>query len=263
MLSAVMTVACSPPPATPLAVERAVFTPGDSVVPPSLYFTVHNAGGTAVTLTGVRIDAADSATIHTTTAHRLPGAPLTAGPMAMYTRVDSVIVAAGQTLRFAPGGYFVMTKPLTRALQRGDSVRFTIFATGPVGVTAMARVLPYAELDVALASTGAGGSMATMAPTVAMGRELYLDNGCASCHGRDGHGDGPVATTLVPPPRDFRSTTPYRNGSDVASVAQTLATGIPNGGQMPLFAHLTDGERRALALYVISLRQPQPQDSSP
>lgn len=37
---------------------------------------------------------------------------------------------------------------------------------------------------------------------VAAGKAVY-DAHCASCHGSDGKGDGPVASALIPPPRDF------------------------------------------------------------
>jgi mono/diheme cytochrome c family protein len=70
-----------------------------------------------------------------------------------------------------------------------------------------------------------------------------------------------VARTLNPPPRDFRTASAFKNGADEGAIAQTLATGIPGGGAMPLYAHLTDRERRSLALYVISLRTPTSLDS--
>src|SRR5428012_4831 len=40
--------------------------------------------------------------------------------------------------------------------------------------------------------------------SAAEGRTLYETNGCVSCHGLQGHGDGPVGKTLTPAPRDFR-----------------------------------------------------------
>ncbi len=87
------------------------------------------------------------------------------------------------------------------------------------------------------------------------GQTLYAENGCVSCHGPRGRGDGPVGRTLSPPPRDFTNLASYANGSDEASIAATLARGIDrNGAKMPAFAHLTDVERRSLALYVITLR---------
>ena len=107
-------------------------------------------------------------------------------------------------------------------------------------------------------------------PSADAGRELYKQNGCASCHGADGHGDGPVGKTLEIRPRDFRDAAAFKQGADLESVTATIATGVigglgtprsPNPAHhhdqvMPRFDHLSEGERRSLALYVISLRTP-------
>ncbi|HQX83719.1 MAG TPA: cytochrome c [Vicinamibacterales bacterium] len=121
-------------------------------------------------------------------------------------------------------------------------------------------------------------------PSSQAGRALYAETGCASCHGRNGRGDGPVAPTVDPPPPDFQNVASFKNGTDVAAIATTIATGIlwdpaplhqgttdgpyysgtlgaPNPSAshmrhkqgMPGFAHLSDTERQSLALYVISL----------
>lgn len=100
------------------------------------------------------------------------------------------------------------------------------------------------------------------------GRLLYATNGCGACHGQQGKGDGPIAKTLTPPPRDFRDGEAFKNGADIASVARTIATGFTrDGGQMQAYGHLTEGERQRLAEYVISLREQPAQgdrhDSSP
>lgn len=48
-------------------------------------------------------------------------------------------------------------------------------------------------------------------PTTAAGAELY-QRFCASCHGAEGHGDGPAATTLDPPPADLTTIARRRAG---------------------------------------------------
>jgi high-affinity iron transporter len=97
--------------------------------------------------------------------------------------------------------------------------------------------------------------------SVPEGRALYEANGCVSCHGLQGHGDGPVGKTLTPAPRDFRDAGAFKNGTDVAAIARTLAAGLSvNGGQMPRFSHLTEAERRSIALFVISLREQKPEE---
>lgn len=91
-------------------------------------------------------------------------------------------------------------------------------------------------------------------PTAVHGRALYAENGCVNCHGANGKGDGPVAKTLNPPPRNFTDEAAYKFGRDEASIAATLARGLEKeGAKMPAFAHLNDEERRSLALFVISL----------
>jgi len=119
---------------------------------------------------------------------------------------------------------------------------------------------PAIGIGIAIAAIGCGSPP----PTAAVGRELYASNGCASCHGANGHGDGPVAKTLVPPPRDFRDASAFKNGTDVAAIATTLESGLSsNGGSMPSFRHLTRDERASLALYVISLRTTQESKEQP
>jgi high-affinity iron transporter len=91
-------------------------------------------------------------------------------------------------------------------------------------------------------------------PTVEEGRSLYGTNGCVTCHGPAGHGDGPIAKTMVPPPRDFRDASAFKNGTEVPAIARTLADGLAtNGAGMPRFDHLTEYERRSIALFVRSL----------
>ena len=103
-------------------------------------------------------------------------------------------------------------------------------------------------------------------PSVAAGPDLYQANGCASCHGRSGHGDGPAAAGLPSGPADFRYLSQFKRGASEAAIARTLAEGISivHGMPalktthhmlvMPKFDHLTETERRSIALYVISMR---------
>ena len=93
------------------------------------------------------------------------------------------------------------------------------------------------------------------APSIADGRQLYKGNGCATCHGPLGRGDGPIGRTLKPPPRDFRDERAFKNGGSVEAIARTLADGLTrDGSQMPRFDHLSEYERQSLAMFVISIR---------
>ena len=103
-------------------------------------------------------------------------------------------------------------------------------------------------------------------PSVNAGRALYESNGCASCHGQSGHGDGPTAATLPAKPTDLRDVSLFKRGAGEAAIAKTLAEGVSmvhfmpelhsthHMRVMPKFDHLTETERRSIALYVISMR---------
>ena len=103
-------------------------------------------------------------------------------------------------------------------------------------------------------------------PSVNEGRLLYRSNGCASCHGPGGHGDGPLARNLPATPIDFRNVSLFKRGATEDDIAETLLVGVSQVHTipalhlthhellMPKFDHLTKIERRSIALYVISLR---------
>src|ERR1700722_3687005 len=99
-------------------------------------------------------------------------------------------------------------------------------------------------------------------PSVAQGIALYRANGCAGCHGSEGHGDGPLAPNLPANPIDFRNVSLFKRGATEDAIAKTLAEGISathvvpalhlthHELLMPKFDHLTRAERRSIALYV-------------
>jgi mono/diheme cytochrome c family protein len=89
---------------------------------------------------------------------------------------------------------------------------------------------------------------------VAQGRALYEANGCATCHGPEGHGDGPVAKAAHSSPRDLRDATSFVNGYGVDRIARTLQYGLADGNQiMPAYAHLSANDRTLLAVFIRSL----------
>ena len=106
-----------------------------------------------------------------------------------------------------------------------------------------------------LSAAACGGDQTRVrAAEIEQGKTLYAANGCGTCHGATGRGDGPVAKTLSLPPRDFRDA--FKNGTDPSSVANTIATGLTRDGrQMQSYFHLSDRERHLLARFVISLRE--------
>jgi len=76
---------------------------------------------------------------------------------------------------------------------------------------------------------------------------------CVSCHGEHGAGDGSVAQTLNPRPRNF-ATDKFKQGSGVTQIFETLGKGVP-GTAMTKFTNLSEEERWAVAWYVVDLKK--------
>jgi high-affinity iron transporter len=117
-----------------------------------------------------------------------------------------------------------------------------------------------------LACLFAAGCSRGPAPSVTAGQSLYAESGCGSCHGASGSGDGPVAATVDPRPTDLHQASAFKTAFDETALAQMLAVGIASHNHppevamdqhhnqgMPPFPHLSESERRSLALYVMSL----------
>lgn len=108
----------------------------------------------------------------------------------------------------------------------------------------------------------AGAPPPTTAATVAHGKEIYEQQGCASCHGALGKGDGPSAALLKDDDgraiavRDFTGGT-FRGGGTRTDLWYRFVTGM-DGTPMPSFAESLKGDDRwALVDYVKSLEVAQ------
>jgi high-affinity iron transporter len=99
-----------------------------------------------------------------------------------------------------------------------------------------------------------GSAQDESAASTEKGRQLYLRNGCAVCHGDEGGGDGSLAATLKPPPRDFKEVAAYKKGATVAEIAQTIGKGLA-GTSMPAFAHISAADRLEIARYIAGLQK--------
>lgn len=82
------------------------------------------------------------------------------------------------------------------------------------------------------------------------GRDLYLANGCAACHGVDGAGDGPGVGLSDVKTGDLRDPASFSTPRTPQAIAATIARGIAS---MPAYGHLPETERTELARYVLSL----------
>ena len=93
-----------------------------------------------------------------------------------------------------------------------------------------------------------------MTPTpvlLARGKVLFEQN-CVACHGPEGHGDGPAAKGLNPPPRNFSQPTGWVNGYQIEGIWKTLQEGV-KGSAMVEYDYLSTRDRMALVHYVQSL----------
>jgi high-affinity iron transporter len=89
------------------------------------------------------------------------------------------------------------------------------------------------------------------APSLDAGARIYASR-CAQCHGSGGHGDGPAARGLVPPPADLASPAEMA-GATALDVYRRVTYGVP-GTAMPAFgAALSRDERWNAVAYVLTL----------
>ncbi len=104
-------------------------TPGSDMA--AAYLTLHNPGTLPLLITGVRSPRAASAMIHET--------QITNGQSRMRPH-EPLAIAAGATVRLAPGGLHIMLHGLTGPLQPGDEVPLVLQLEGGGSVTVSARV---------------------------------------------------------------------------------------------------------------------------
>ncbi|MBF9173604.1 cytochrome c/FTR1 family iron permease [Xanthomonas campestris pv. campestris] len=94
----------------------------------------------------------------------------------------------------------------------------------------------------------------TTPPNFDRGKEIYAQV-CANCHGLSGAGDGPVSSSLDPPPIDFTDRHRAEQRS-VFALQQVIEQGL-EGTPMISYATLPAEDRWALATYVGSLAYPE------
>lgn len=75
---------------------------------------------------------------------------------------------------------------------------------------------------------------------------------CARCHGSGGHGDGPEAAALRPPPRDLTGL-PWRTAATPDALRRTIREGVPGTMMAGLAAAISPRELDALVDFVRSI----------
>lgn len=240
-----------------LGVEHAVATLGFAEAPVAAFLTVTNTGPEDA-LIALESDAAVQVWVATQQAHRNPGT--TAGgvngmpPLLMPS--GAVPIRARGATHLSPSGHLIAFYRLTRPVREGDTLPLRLRFQSGATVDTHVPVVDFADVEAVIDPQAAARIPPGEVPTVELGRDLYRANGCAACHGSDGRGDGPIAATLIPRPRDLADPESYRMGTEVDVIARTLAAGLPAAGSMPLYAHLSNHERHAMALFIRSLHSP-------
>ena len=85
--------------------------------------------------------------------------------------------------------------------------------------------------------------------TIEKGKALYHGKGtCFTCHGPDGAGDGPVASQLDPPPRNFRHHGFWRHRTE-GEIFWVIKHGSPGTSMVGFAGQLTDEEIWAIIQY--------------
>ena len=95
--------------------------------------------------------------------------------------------------------------------------------------------------------------------SIAVGRQIFIDQDCVKCHGDGGKADGNQADELVDdwdvPIRPANLThTYFKNGKRDQDIYRVFTSGL-NGTPMPAFDELTEEQRWQLIDYVQSLEQ--------
>lgn len=97
------------------------------------------------------------------------------------------------------------------------------------------------------------------AADVEKGQALYKRYGCAVCHGREGHGNGQIARTLNPRPRDFHKVDEYKYGRSIEAITRTIEKGTINerGMGMPGYPQISEADRKLIAAFIVSMQDGQ------
>ena len=95
---------------------------------------------------------------------------------------------------------------------------------------------------------------------LAQGRSIFLGR-CATCHGNEGRGDGPIAGNLAGPPVGNLTDDQWKHGDRPDQVLDVIARGVPNT-RMERWSHVLDPpEVRAVAAYIYYLaKRPVPDE---
>jgi mono/diheme cytochrome c family protein len=97
-------------------------------------------------------------------------------------------------------------------------------------------------------------------PLLLEGRSIYLAR-CATCHGQEGRGDGPIAGSLLGPPVGNISDGKWKHGDRPEQVMGVISQGVEGTRMAGWGQVLEPSQIRAVTTYVFYLaRQPVPEE---
>jgi mono/diheme cytochrome c family protein len=104
---------------------------------------------------------------------------------------------------------------------------------------------------------------ASLAADLEAGKAAYQAN-CASCHGPEGKGDGPVAMALDPKPRSFAEAKfkydtdgdgKTGTDADITNIVKQGAAAFGGNAMMAPLPHLSDDEISNIIAYIRTLKE--------
>jgi mono/diheme cytochrome c family protein len=96
-------------------------------------------------------------------------------------------------------------------------------------------------------------------PLLTQGRTIFLAR-CATCHGNEGRGDGPIAGNLIGPPVGNLTDDHWKHGDQPDRVLAVIGQGVPNSRMEGWSRVLDPPELQAVAAYVYYLaKRPVPE----
>ena len=111
----------------------------------------------------------------------------------------------------------------------------------------MQQLVPADNLAAARALTS---PLSKSPETVAQGKAIYDGKGaCFNCHGKDGDGNGPLASQLNPSPRNFQHHGFWRHRTE-GEIFWVIKHGSAGSSMVGFGDQLTDGEIWALIQYI-------------
>lgn len=97
-------------------------------------------------------------------------------------------------------------------------------------------------------------------PLLSEGRLIYLGR-CATCHGLEGRGDGPIAGNLLGPPVGNLTDNEWKHGDQPEKIMAVIRDGVPNTRMTGWNNVLDPPQVRAVAAYVYYLaKRPVPEE---